>query len=99
MITVSDDRTVKVFDANKEEVGLSFGQHSETVTCVDMHPQNENLFATGSLDNSVRIWDTRQKTPALSIAGSSPIWSLRYWNTGNALVSGCEDGSLKIYSL
>lgn len=61
VVTVSDDKLVKVFDINKEQVYLSFSEHSKAVTSLDIHPKEDHLFITGGMDKTVRIWDTRQK--------------------------------------
>lgn len=39
LVSVSDDKTVKIFDINKEQVYLNLSEHTQPVTCLDTHPK------------------------------------------------------------
>jgi WD40 repeat protein len=39
--------------------------HGDALTCVSFHPVLENIFVTGSLDQSIRIWSMDQSDSCL----------------------------------
>jgi WD40 repeat protein len=57
----SDDSSVKVWDWEKgvPDVVYSDNEHLSDVKCAEWHPFR-SLIATGSKDNTVKLWDPRE---------------------------------------
>jgi serine/threonine protein kinase len=59
--TVSDDRTVRLWDAKTGKPGAPLKAHDRPVFCVAFSPNGERL-ATGSGDGTIVVWDVARGT-------------------------------------
>ena len=59
--SVGDDKSVRIWDTREpqKEVHVVADAHEGDVNCVAFNPINEMLFATGSADKTVALWDIR----------------------------------------
>ena len=65
MVTVSGDQKVCVWDIGEGDRGVKVRElrgHSRSVKCVEWREGTDTQFATGGRDNTVLIWDTRDKS-------------------------------------
>ena len=51
------DHTVKIIDVSSGTLVKTLCGHRRTPWVVRFHPSNPNVLASGSLDNTVRVWD------------------------------------------
>ena len=60
-LSCSDDKTAKLWDilGTSSTPLQTFSGHTDYVRCAAMNPASPDLFATGSLDHTVRMWDAR----------------------------------------
>jgi WD40 repeat protein len=58
LVTGSDDRTARVWDASSGAELLTLKGHTGTVSSASFSPDGSCL-ATGSLDCTAKVWDTR----------------------------------------
>ena len=72
--------------------------HSATVTGLSFVP-NSSILASGSLDRSVKLWDTREGKLHKTLAHDRPVTALAINAAGGELAAGCDDGSLVFWSL
>ena len=64
LATASGDQSVKVFEiVSSEDVKLlhTLRGYTRSVKCVEYAPDNPNLLATGSRENTIYLWDLRVK--------------------------------------
>lgn len=59
-MTCGDDRTVKVWDLTEDEPKFTGLGHDDYVRAGTWLPGQEGMLVTGSYDQTVRVWDTRQ---------------------------------------
>ena len=60
LVSGGDDCLMKLWDLRQGSVPTHTNKgHSAGVTSAQWHPQQENIFATGSYDEYLRIWDNR----------------------------------------
>eukprot|EP00180_Rhodochaete_pulchella_P004395 Plantae.Rhodophyta-Rhodochaete_pulchella.ctg8271.p1 GENE.Plantae.Rhodophyta-Rhodochaete_pulchella.ctg8271~~Plantae.Rhodophyta-Rhodochaete_pulchella.ctg8271.p1 ORF type:complete len:424 (+),score=56.95 Plantae.Rhodophyta-Rhodochaete_pulchella.ctg8271:49-1272(+) len=81
----------------------AFRGHKESVEDLQWSPSEENVFASCSVDKSVRFWDVRQrKKAAISIENAHDLdVNVISWNSIDAhlLVSGGDEGAIKVWDL
>src|SRR3954449_9473355 len=69
--------------------------HQDTVTSVAFDPQGETL-ASGSADNTVKLWDARSGKLLLTLEGHKDlVWSVAFDPQGETLASGSADKTVK----
>jgi len=61
--SVGDDKTVRIWDARENDSTIAVhcikDAHSDDINSISFNPVNEFLFATGSADCNVALWDLR----------------------------------------
>jgi histone-binding protein RBBP4 len=59
--SVGDDRKINLWDTRKPDAPAHFipDAHDSDINCIAFNPFNEYVFATGSADKTVAIWDMR----------------------------------------
>ena len=68
----------------------------------DASPVEKDVFASCSVDRTVKIWDTRKRGgAALSVEAHATDVNVISWNriTTHLLVSGADDGSFSVWDL
>ena len=75
-MSVSDDRTVRIWDLSEDDPKWTGLGHEDYVRCGCYLPDQEGMIMSGSYDQTVRLWDTRQPgsgRAALVFRHSAPI--------------------------
>jgi ribosome assembly protein RRB1 len=92
--------------ANWECISSSSGGfqgHTDSVEDVQWSPTEQTVFASCSVDRSIRIWDIRDKSKSQIVAPNVHANDINVisWNArvGYLLASGCDDGSFKVWDL
>ncbi|KAI9671355.1 MAG: ribosome biosynthesis protein rrb1 [Alyxoria varia] len=79
-----------------ETHGKPFTGHTSSVEELHWSPSEPSVFASASVDSTVKIWDTRSKTrkPALSVPVSNTDVNVLSWSaqTSYLLATGADDG-------
>ncbi|KAJ1981221.1 Ribosome assembly protein rrb1 [Dimargaris xerosporica] len=79
-----------------------FSGHTSSVEDLQWSPSEKSVFASASADQTVRIWDCRQKKrSALNVHAHTSDVNVITWNTKTAylLASGADDGVFSIWDL
>ena len=76
MISTSDDSTVKLWDVPSGTCSRTFTEHSDYVRCSAVTRMNSNLFLSGSYDGTVKVWDSRSESSALTLQHDHPVESV-----------------------
>lgn len=83
----------------EDGVGAERETHSDFVFCAAFNPQG-SLVATGSYDETVRLWDVRTAHCVARIsAHQEPITSAEFSADGSLLVTGSFDGLVRVWDV
>jgi len=97
LLSASMDRTVRLWDVNKNECKHIF-QLEDVVTAVQFHPKNEELFITGSLDNKLKVWNVvEKKIVCVTVVNCGFITSAAFDTDGSGIIVGSYNGSLTFF--
>ena len=103
VLSCSDDQTVKMFDWEKNWSRInSFEDHDHYIMQVAINPKDNMMFASASLDRTIKIWSiTTKKTSAnYSLVGhQAGVNCLDFCAAIDRphLVSGGDDGHVKVW--
>ncbi|MFM7364745.1 MAG: protein kinase domain-containing protein [Cuspidothrix sp.] len=102
LASASCDRTARVWQlkAGKYHLFTTLTGHAWAVLTVAFSPTNHNLLATGSSDNTIKLWDV--STGELMGTLSDHSWSVvavAFSSDGETLISGSWDKTIKIWQI
>jgi WD40 repeat protein len=78
---------------------LGLPEESGHVLSIAYHPQGQ-IFASGSDDRLVRLWDDASKTVLRELSGHRAFsWCMTFHPQGELLASGAHDGTVKLWEV
>ena len=97
LVTASEDKTVKLWDALSGQELLTLRGHSGPVYGVAYSPDGKRV-ATASGDNTVKLWDALNGQQLLTLSGySGPVYRVAYSPDGKRLATASGDGTAKVW--
>ncbi|KAK5133763.1 hypothetical protein LTR08_007413 [Meristemomyces frigidus] len=100
LMSASDDRTVRVWDLTEDEAKWTGIGHEDYVRCGCYLPGQDGIIVTGSYDQTVRLWDTRQPSnnrPSMTFKHAAPIEDLL--PLSNSMVASAAGNEVTILNL
>lgn len=88
--------------AGRWVVGAGLKGHNASVEDIQWSPTEQTVFASCSVDKTIRIWDTRQPSGSmLAVVAHETDINVISWNklTSFMLASGGDEGALKVWDL
>ena len=91
---------VKYWDVASESAVVEFRGHKDYVRCGDGSPASSELFATGSYDHTVKVWDVRvsNSDPSMAINHGKPVEDVIFLPSGG-LIATAGGNSVKIWDV
>lgn len=99
----------KIFTYSMDQTGAftvdttPFMTHTASVEDLQWSPSESTVFASSSVDGTIKVWDIRQPQHKhmISINAHNTDVNVISWNrkVGYLLASGADDGSLKVWDL
>ena len=78
IVTASDDKTVKLWDAATGAERLTLKGHKGPVYCVAFSPDGKRI-ASASSDKTVKLWDATTGAETLTLKGhTEPVWGVAF---------------------
>lgn len=100
LLTSSGDSTCILWDVEKGESIATYTDHAGDVMSVAVSPTDEQMFISGSCDSNAKVWDIREKKCSLTFSGhESDINSVAFFPSGNAIGTGSDDSSCRLWDL
>ncbi|CAF1084537.1 unnamed protein product [Adineta ricciae] len=98
-ITVSDDRSWKMWAIPEGDMIMKGEGHADWVSGVDFHPSG-NKMATCSGDTTVKLWDFSQKKCVHTFTNHLlPVWSVNFHSCGDFITSASQDKTVRLWDL
>lgn len=102
ILTTNSTGQLKLFDLrhnpnHETPQTLSLSGEHIALMCVDKHPSQQHIVATGTVEGTLCLWDLRQQQTPVTLleAHSGPMWEVKFHpNYPNHLFTCSEDGSL-----
>eukprot|EP00803_Ostreobium_quekettii_P011162 evm.model.scf_1154EXC.2 EVM.evm.TU.scf_1154EXC.2 scf_1154EXC:21146-23272(+) len=93
-----------VYDLEAQKPTMTVQAHRDDVNAVTFLDDSANVFASGSDDALVKIWDRRTLGPRLRAAGvlvghTEGVTHLDGKGDGHSLISNCKDQTVKLWDL
>ncbi|KAG5453730.1 Ribosome biogenesis protein WDR12 [Clonorchis sinensis] len=111
ILTASSDNRVRMYDLRAREALalIGFPGHTAWLTTIAWAPHRDNHFVTGSIDRSVRLWDTRNPKASLydlmghtdmvtDVDWAAPLIRHQTSDRRHYILSSSADGTVKIYN-
>ncbi|CAI2364332.1 unnamed protein product [Moneuplotes crassus] len=96
LVSVSEKNNVILWNP-EGKLRASYQGHTDSVTTIDW--KNNNMFATGSQDGVIKVWDVQSSTAQKTLNyHESGIKCLQWDPTGAFLASGSEDCTIQIWN-
>ena len=96
LISAGQDLHCFVSDVETQQRLQTLVGHADWITSIAAHPENREVFLTGSLDHSVKVWSTKSHRQINSLDLGSPVWGLAYNPTGDYFAVATENGTISL---
>uniref|UniRef100_A0A7E4ZR94 Beta'-coat protein n=1 Tax=Panagrellus redivivus TaxID=6233 RepID=A0A7E4ZR94_PANRE len=100
-ITASDDTFIKVWDWDKNfECVERFEGHTNFIMQVTLNPKDNSIFASASLDKTVKVWQIGNKVANFTLVGHEQGVNCVDFYPGDGrpyLASGSDDWQIRIW--
>lgn len=84
----SSDKTVGVWDTATGRRTLRLTEHSGVVNSVSGQRKATQQLASAADDGAIKVWDTRHRKSAMTIAGDWPLCAVAFHDTHNYVFAG-----------
>jgi WD40 repeat protein len=97
IVSGSEDKTLKIWDADTGEETLTLRGHSARVLSAASSPDGRRIVS-GGWDTRLKVWDADTGEEALTLRGHTrPVFSVAFSPDGRRIVSGSWDKTLKVW--
>jgi RNA polymerase sigma factor (sigma-70 family) len=98
LATVSEDRTVRLWDTATHKELATYKGHTDGVVSVAFSPDGRTL-ATGGKDSAVRLWDVTTGRLTRKLEGEDVPWCLAFSPEGKALAAGQNANTVAVWDV
>ncbi|MBR1279005.1 TIR domain-containing protein [Bradyrhizobium sp. AUGA SZCCT0283] len=101
VVTASDDRTARIWDARTGELKAVLRGHTGQVRTAVFSPDGTRVL-TASADNTARLWNVELQADTLSVVlkgGGEGLRTVAFSHNGHLVLTGAADGSAIIWNV
>lgn len=97
--TSSVDKTVAIWDINVGDRIKKLKGHAGFINTLDVARRGPTMICTGSDDGTIKLWDTRSKTPSSSYQNVYQVTAVQFNDTAEQILTGGIDNDIKVWDL
>lgn len=97
-MTSGEDSYINLIDVETLKRKMSVTGHADWVTCLSVNNIAKS-FVTGSLDNTIKVWDLNSGKCLKTMDQKAPVWGASFSPSGEHIVTVTQDGSVTLISL
>ena len=92
-----DDSLFRIWDVRSLSC-ITNKSHQAGVTAISHHPRQEFVLATGSYNESIRIWDTRtMKSPLKEQTTGGGVWRIKWHPEQDLMLAACMYNGFHVF--
>ncbi|CAI5971751.1 unnamed protein product, partial [Closterium sp. NIES-64] len=85
LMSAGDDSVLRWWDVSAQEPLRKMAAHTDYVRSLSTNPASADLWASGSYDHSVLVWDVRVRDPVLRFQHAHPVEDVLFYPNGTML--------------
>lgn len=97
--TCATDKTLSIWDVETSQRLRKLKGHTHFVNSVQGTRRGDQLLASGSDDNMIKVWDARKRYTVHSIDNSYQVTAVCFNDTADCLISGGIDNDIKVWDI
>ena len=99
VLSTGGDGKCIMWDIESQAQDMTCKDHVGDALCVAVAPKGIPIFATGSVDSKVHVYDSRVGLVQTFMGQIGDVNAISFFPDGQAIGSGCSDGSVALYDL
>jgi len=101
IISASGDGTCILWDIQSRSATQIFMDHTGDVMSIDLNKKQPNLFVSGSVDATAKVWDMRSSDRCVAnFPGHiSDINTVKWFVDNESIVTGSDDGTVRLFDM
>jgi WD40 repeat protein/TPR repeat protein len=96
--SVDDSNTIRIFDANLNQLLPAVKAHSGPISALAFSPDSQRIVSAGE-DKQMKLWNLKGQVVGKPITVDALISSVVFTQDGQTIVAGGSDGSIREYNL
>jgi len=99
IISSSGDGTCILWDIENRTPKTIFADHTGDVMCVGLNKKHQNLFVSGSVDTTARVWDSRQGSRSIAnfTGHTADVNTVQWFPDAHCVLTGSDDGTVRLF--
>eukprot|EP00484_Ammonia_sp_Unknown_P011252 CAMPEP_0197076536 /NCGR_PEP_ID=MMETSP1384-20130603/212164_1 /TAXON_ID=29189 /ORGANISM="Ammonia sp." /LENGTH=362 /DNA_ID=CAMNT_0042515393 /DNA_START=193 /DNA_END=1281 /DNA_ORIENTATION=- len=101
IISASGDGTCILWDVESRSAKNIFMDHTGDVMSIDLNKSTKNLFVSGSVDATAKVWDMRSSDRCIAnFPGHiSDINTVKWFTDSQSIITGSDDGTVRLFDM
>lgn len=96
-MTCSDDNTLQMWSTTDGQLVRKKKDHISPVYCLAFAPDGLT-FASGSYDDTLRLWDVETAECLRILEGNSSVYSIAFSHDGSRIISGTYNSTIQLWN-
>ena len=103
LIAGSDDKYLHIYDLEKNKLICECTGHRDSIFTIDCHPKMNQVFASGSSDREIKIWDLSKRQGDMCVlvvqTNVDKIRGVKWSPFGDQIAVVGESSSVEVYNI